>query len=320
MNACGYVANDGVAYPIIENIIRIFNINCVGILEHETDKNLLSFVEELGKKTQAQFGYELFASIIPKSEAVERRNTDDRRESRNEAIRKYFYGMAYGNEKDETKHVEDLFERKMNDLNSNVNGKGAIAPSFFGEGDIFNTFMKPSKHEFLAFERSIPFSDLRLYEIVSKNSSSFGGRGHRHRRERERERERESGSEVESDGSNVSLSSNRSRRGEKGRSGDMARRNDNFHVKSARLRENMVGTLIAVTYAQSSEEVLTSNVAGFLFLLSLHRFFSSVSHYFWDRREIDWAGKSAKFLSSSTGKLTGLCLLGGVKWFTPVDS
>eukprot|EP00483_Globobulimina_turgida_P005862 UN05872 len=151
--------------------------------------------------------------------------------------------------------------------------------------------------EYQAFERTYLFNELTVYEVLrifnhddSCSSSSYSSSSDRGSKER---------------GKKKSKIKKKYGANNRHKVMDIAYKycdglgGNNFKIKSKRFDDSMIGNIIAVTHAQRIEELLMSNVAGFIYI-----------------KDIDKEKKELRVLQSCVGPLPGLCLFGRVKWDT----
>eukprot|EP01083_Nonionella_stella_P028093 77357_1 len=271
INTCGFI-DGALALSIIKHIIHSFCVNYIIVMEHEGKDTLLRFLHDVNK----QITYNIHICELPPSKSTKTRAQNERYLNRQRMCKQYFYGDKIIKQKEAMNDKEEEEKKEGNEM------------------DLLKEFV----NEYNVFERTYSFSQLVVYEVLTR----FNGDSDHHSSS-EHSNSYSSSSDRESNNSNKKKG-NKNKKYTKNRyTTDVAYKYcdglgaNAFKIKSKRFDGHMVGNIVAVTHAQTVQELLTSNVAGFIYI-----------------KEIDLAKKEIIVLQSCVGPLPGLCLFGKVKW------
>ena len=313
INTCGWTQGP-MALSIIKHIITSFSVNHIIVMKHKDDQEEQPLITWLnGVIKDKDIKHKINICQLSPTKSVKLRDSNKRYKKRQLMCRQYFYGDKIQRKRgsvdqSDSENEENSEEMKNKDEVNNNNDNGCIEIKKNEEEEKNekrdSLDMIQFVDEWTPFERSYLFNEITFYEIrkVRENGNNYdsyssgSGSGYSY----------SSSSDRESNNNNNNNKNNHKKQGINNR---VKTREINcsyiyddldpikFVIKSRRFQDSMIGHIVAVTHAQKPEELLKTNVAGFLYI-----------------KDVDPEKKEIRVLQTCVGPLPGLCLYGEIKW------
>ena len=315
INTCGWVQHQ--AFPTIKHIIHSFNINHIIILQYDQYQQLETWLKD---EVIKDIKYEINIQSLVPTKGVKTREKEERKAKRDSMCRQYFHGEKVPKKlnNDDFMQSDPEYDQDLIDSQQSVSSIEQKKEESKINATESKKELKDKKQkkmdivqfvdEFSPYERSYLFNEITFYEIEIKGDTNDRNQNNDNVYSYSSSSDREGNGNNNSNNHRRKPNTKHKGRGKKG--GKNSHRfveincqyadgleQNKFNIKSKRFEHGMIGHIVAVTHAQTPQELMRENIAGFLYI-----------------KDVDAEKKEIRVLQTCVGPLPGLCVIGKVQW------